>query len=356
MPLTPRQQQTVLWSLIAAVLIWALFALGTVLTPFIAALILAYATEPLVRWLVARRIPRVVAVTLTLVMLALVITALVLVIVPIIQHETRLIRAELPGLAAKITDSVLPWINERLHLNLTLDTTAIGNWLRQHLSESGEDLFTTVLAYARSGWSAALQVIGLVFLVPVVLFYLLLDWPRMIPRLKEMVPPRFRPQVYDIAGETDGVLGNYLRGQALVMLALAVYYSLGLLAAGFKMWLPIGVLTGLLVAVPYLGFALGLVFALITGMLQFGPLYGLIAVAVVYGIGQVVESVYLTPKLVGGSIGLHPVAVIFALIAFGSVFGFVGVLLALPMAAILSVALKRLRGAYFASDFYTRTR
>ena len=122
------------------------------------------------------------------------------------------------------------------------------------------------------------------------------------------------------------------------------------------MWLPIGVLTGLLVAVPYLGFALGLVFALITGMLQFGPLYGLIAVAVVYGIGQVVESVYLTPKLVGGSIGLHPVAVIFALIAFGSVFGFVGVLLALPMAAILSVGLKRLRGAYFASDFYTRAR
>ena len=138
------------------------------------------------------------------------------------------------------------------------------------------------------------------------------------------------------------------------MLALAVFYALALLVAGFDLWLPIGVLTGLLVAVPYLGFALGLIFALVTGMLQLGPVAGLVSVAVIYGAGQVLESLVLTPRLVGERIGLHPLAVILALLAFGTLFGFVGVLLALPLSAVLAVGLRRLRAAYLASEFYLR--
>jgi len=197
-------------------------------------------------------------------------------------------------------------------------------------------------------------VLGMVFLVPVVMFYLLLDWPQLGTRVGELTPPRWRAGALAPLREIDALLGQYLRGQVLVMLALAVFYSLGLLLAGFTLWLPIGVLTGLLVAVPYLGFALGLIFALVTGMLQLGPVAGLASVAVIYGAGQVLESLVLTPRLVGERIGLHPLAVILALLAFGTLFGFVGVLLALPLSAVLAVGLRRLRAAYLASEFYLR--
>jgi predicted PurR-regulated permease PerM len=152
--------------------------------------------------------------------------------------------------------------------------------------------------------------------------------------------------------ECDSVLGQYLRGQLLVMLALAVYYSIGLTLFGFDLALPVGVFTGLAVFIPYLGFGLGLVLALLTGLLQFASLYALVAVAVVYGIGQLVESFVLTPRLVGERIGMSPLAVIFALLAFGHLLGFVGVLVALPLSALLVVAVRRVRATYLESRLY----
>jgi predicted PurR-regulated permease PerM len=178
----------------------------------------------------------------------------------------------------------------------------------------------------------------------------------MIARLGALVPPRWRQSSASLLGEIDALLGQYLRGQLLVMLALAAYYALALLAGGYSLWLPIGVLTGLLVAIPYLGFALGAAFALLTGMLELGPLRGLAVTAIVYGLGQVLESFILTPRLIGERIGLHPLAVILALMAFGALFGFVGVLLALPLAAMAAVGLRRLHGTYLASEFYRRPR
>jgi predicted PurR-regulated permease PerM len=209
-----------------------------------------------------------------------------------------------------------------------------------------------LFTYARSGWAAAIQVLGLVFLVPVVMFFLLLDWPTFTGRVIELIPPRWRASALDLLGEIDALLGQYLRGQLMVMIALAAYYAIGLLLAGYELWLPIGLLTGLLVVVPYLGFALGTVFALISGMLQLGALHGLVATLVVYGFGQLLESFVLTPRLVGERIGLHPIAVLLALLAFGALFGFVGVLVALPLSAVVAVGLKRLRRAWLASDFY----
>lgn len=354
MPLTPRQRQTLVWAAVGVLLLWALAALGPVLTPFVAAAILAYVLQPGVAWLHARRVPRFVATALALLVSLAVLVALLLVLVPIVQTEIVQIKQQIPALIQAVSERLLPWIKQVTGLEVRLNGAEVKAWFSKQLASSGEDWAATLFAYARSGWSAALQIIGLVFLVPVLAFYLLLDWDDLIGRCQRLVPPRWRAQVGEVLTEIDGLLGQYMRGQLLVMLALAVFYSLGLLIAGFSLWLPIGVLTGLLVAIPYLGFALGLVFALITGMLELGPLPGLLATGVVYTLGQVLESVLLTPRLVGERIGLHPLAVILALMAFGTLFGFVGVLMALPLSAMLAVGARRLHTAYLASEFYHR--
>jgi predicted PurR-regulated permease PerM len=195
-------------------------------------------------------------------------------------------------------------------------------------------------------------------LIPVVLFYLLTDWHQLVHMLRKLVPPRMQPVVDSFLSETDAVLGQYLRGQLLVMGALAVYYCVGLSLFGLDLALPIGVFTGLAIAIPYLGFGLGLLLALLAGFLEFaahggGYLDALVMVGVVYGAGQVLESFFLTPKLVGERIGLHPLAVIFALLAFGHILGFLGILIALPASAVLLVAVRRIQHSYLVSKLYT---
>jgi predicted PurR-regulated permease PerM len=352
MPLSSRQRQTLLWTGIAAAFVWALVVLGPVLTPFVAAAILAYMLAPLVDSMHARRVPRVLATLMAIVLAILALASLVLILVPIVQKEFGLIRSGLPGLVASITSGIQPWLERQFGITLQLDTAAIRNWLTEQLADSGQDIAAMAFGYAKSGWAAVLQIAGTVFLVPVVLFYLLNDWPVLVARVRTLVPTRWMPEIDALLGETDTLLGQYLRGQMLLMLALAAWYSAALLVAGFELWLPIGVLSGLLVFVPYIGFATGLCFAAIAGMLQLGPVAGIASVAIVYGIGQVLESVWLTPKLVGERIGLHPVAVIFALLAFGATLGFIGVLLALPLAAIVAVGLRRLRRAWLDSEFF----
>ena len=167
-----------------------------------------------------------------------------------------------------------------------------------------------------------------------------------------MIPRRWVGKVTIMVSEVDDLLAQYLRGQLLVMLILAIYYSASLAIARFDIALPVGILTGLLVFIPYVGFGLGLTLALIAAILQFPGAQGLISVAIIYGIGQVMESFFLTPQLVGERIGLHPLVVIFALLAFGQLFGFVGILLALPISAILSVIVRHLRRHYLSSSFY----
>ncbi|NBS46951.1 MAG: AI-2E family transporter, partial [Betaproteobacteria bacterium] len=173
-----------------------------------------------------------------------------------------------------------------------------------------------------------------------------------VARVRGMLPPRLRPAVGSFAHECDEVLGQYLHGQLMVMGLMALFYAVGLSLFGLHIALPVGVFTGLAMFVPYLGFGLGLLLALIAGLLQFEPVTALLMVALVFGLGQLVESMLLTPRLVGERIGLHPLAVIFALLAFGELFGVVGVLVALPASAVLLVALRRLRAQYLQSNLY----
>jgi predicted PurR-regulated permease PerM len=197
-----------------------------------------------------------------------------------------------------------------------------------------------------------ITVIGNVVMVPLVLFYLLYDWNRMLARLEGFVPRRWLDKTMQLARDMDRMLSQYLRGQLLVMAVLAVFYAIALTIAGFEIALPVGIFTGVAVFIPYIGYATGLALALLAALLQFGDWYGFGAVAVIYGFGQILESFFLTPRLVGERIGMHPLAVIFALLAFGQLFGFFGVLLALPVSAILSVALRELRQGYLSSTLY----
>jgi predicted PurR-regulated permease PerM len=354
MNVTERQRQTLIWAVVGLLILAVLVSLGPIVTPFIAAAILAYVLEPAVKWLVRFKLPRWLATALVLTITVITVLSILLIIVPIVQRESTLIRAQLPNLVASITGKLLPWVSQHLGIDLKIDSASIKDWLAKQLTNSGEDVLAIVLTYLKSGWGAAVQVLGLAFLVPVVVAYLLIDWPTITKRLHDLIPLRWRTIVDGTLAEIDDLLGHYLRGQLMVMLCLAVYYSLGLAIARFDLWLPIGVLTGLLVAIPYIGFALGLIFALIAGMLQLGPLYGFVAVAIVYGLGQLLESLILTPRLIGERIGLHPLAVIFSLLAFGSLLGFAGVLLALPLAAVAAVGLRRLHKQYIKSDFYAR--
>ena len=177
----------------------------------------------------------------------------------------------------------------------------------------------------------------------------------LVGRLLEFVPPRFQERARRTGGEVDAVLAEFLRGQLLVMVILAAYYSLGLWLVGLNFALPVGLLTGLLVFVPYVGYGSGLALACLAALAQFDGWGTPLGVAAVFGLGQVLESFILTPLLVGDRIGLHPIAVIFALLAFGQLFGFFGILLALPASAALLVGLRQLKAAYLASPFYRKS-
>ena len=353
MNLHPAQRLALAWLGLALACLGLVWLLSPVLMPFVTASVLAYVLAPAVERLTLRRWPRLLAVILVeLVALALV-TGVLLLIVPILSRELPLLREQIPVLAGRINETVVPLLRG-WGLQVSLDIASVKAFVLKYLNANVDDSLATLISSARIGGSFVLALLGNLVLLPVVLFYLLLDWPRLVAWLRELVPPRQLTRVWGFLDECDEVLGQYLRGQMLVMVVLAVYYTVALALAGFDLALPIGVFTGLGIFVPYLGFGLGALLATLAALLQFANLYGLLAVLLIYGIGQLMESFVLTPRLVGERIGLHPIAVIFALLAFGHLFGFVGVLIALPAGALTLVALRRARAAYLASPMYLR--
>ncbi len=352
MQLTSTQKHAAAWGAIAALVLLALWLLAPVLAPFVVAAVLAYALTPLVDRLQARgRVPRVVAVLLVELLFLVLMLCLLLLIVPILAKELPLMRAQVPLLLDKLNNWLTP-LMAQLGVKASLDVASIKAFVLKYLNANMEDALGSLLSSLKLGGSVALAIVGNAVLIPVALFYLLLDWDTFVARAVALVPLRLRGTYDGFTTETDGVLGQYLHGQLLVMLTLAVFYSLALALFGLDLALPIGIFTGLAIFVPYLGFGLGLVLALLAGLLQFASVKAVVMVAVVYGLGQMIESFFLTPRLVGERIGLHPLAVIFALLAFGQLFGFVGVLVALPASAVLLVAMRRVHAGYLASKLY----
>jgi len=334
-----------------AVLFFALEWLGPVLTPFLVGAILAYLGTPVVARAEKRGMPRSVAALFVILFIMLLLAALFLVLIPLVQSEVASITRRLPVLFTQFTDDVAPFLQRKLGITLALDFDSIRTFITENADQARE-LSARLLSGVKTGGAIVLSLLVNIALIPVVMFYLLRDWNMIVARIDDLLPRRWRPKVRQIAGEVDGVLAEFLHGQLLVMLALAAYYAIALSVVRLDHAAAIGILTGLLVFIPYVGFGLGFLLGMTAAILEFHGWPGFFAVLAVYGIGQLLESYVLVPFLVGDRIGLHPLAVIFALLAFGELFGFAGVLMALPVSAMLLVGLRHLRRAYVDSPVY----
>ncbi len=341
--------------LLAAGAGWLVYLLAPILTPFLVGGLLAYLGHPLVTRLERLRLPRVAAVALVFLLFIVVFTVLLIFIVPAFQRQVVGFAQRLPAYLDWLQRQALPWFEQLTGVELVFDLNVLRETLLAHWREMGGWLGAAATVAMQSGLRLVAWLVNLV-LIPVVTFYLLLDGGNLLARLLALLPAMQQAHARRLLRESDAVLGSFLRGQLSVMLALAVVYSVGLTLIGLDLALPIGTLAGLLSFVPYLGFLTGLIAAGIGAYVQFQDAHLLLGVLAVFGIGQVLESLVLTPRLVGSRTGLHPVAVIFAVMAGGQLFGFVGILLALPAAAVLKVWLGHLHGYYVAAPATPRRR
>ncbi len=332
---------------------------GAVVAPFVLSLVLAFVLRPAVDALQRWGCPRTLAAGLCLLAMSLVAVLTGLLLVPIVSELLPMLRDRLPDMLASLWMLVAPWLKQwgvDVPDNVAAFKSEMATLLQANGALVGGRLWSSLLA----GGSSVLNLVGLLTLIPLLTFYWLADWPRLAPKWHALVPQRWQPLWRSLIDECDGLMGQYMRGQLLVMVILAAYYGLGLALFGFRLGWPIGVLTGLAICIPYLGFGTGLILALLAGLLQFvgtpaGAGHALLAVAVVYGTGQVLESAYLTPRLVGERIGLHPLGVILALMLFGQWMGLWGVVVALPCAALAMVLARRAWRLYVQSVFYARS-
>ena len=343
------------WSLALAAGVVAsglFYLLQPILLPFVLGALVAYLGDPLVDTLARRGLSRTLGVVLVfLVFTALVVAAMILA-VPMLLHQLDLLVAKIPAIYTWFAQEALPWAQQKF--NLTLERLPRLDWsgqLADHWQSLGKMTARTLVKVSGSGASLLLGLANMA-LVPVVAFYLMRDWDLLVGRSLAVLPVVWQGKVADIVGEADEVVGAFLRGQFLVMCALGVVYGCGLWLVGLQLALLLGVVAGLASIVPYLGFTVGVLASCLAAYAQFGDWTMLLWVLLVFGVGQVLESVVLTPILVGDRIGLHPVAVIFALMAGGQLAGFVGVVVALPVAAVIAVFLRHALGHYRASDIY----
>lgn len=329
-----------------------LHLLGPILTPFLVALALAYLWDPAVDRLERAGLGRAVAVSLVFLVMTLLIVLLVLVLVPLLGRQMHVMAAKVPVVVEWFRATLLPWLQHKFSVgegDIPLEDikdALMANW------QSAGGIAQRVLSSATTSSLALLGWFANLVLVPVVTFYLLRDWDVMIARVRGVLPRAWEPTAVALARECDEVVSAFIRGQLLVMLALGFCYTLGLMLVGLELALLIGVLAGLASIVPYLGLVLGVAAAAVAALVQFGDWVPLLWVALVFVLSQMLEGMYLTPKLVGDRIGLHPVVVIFAVMAGGQLFGFTGVLLALPVSAVIMVLLRHVHERYRASRYY----
>ena len=328
----PVQQQAKYWGIATAAFLVILWYLGDVILPFVLGGAVAYCLDPIADRLEKWGMSRIMAtVTITLVAVLIFVIAILLIIPTLIQQTGQLINTA-PDLFANLQ----AWLTEKFPSLMDADST-----IRQQLVSIGEtiqskggDLVNSVVSSAMS----LVNVLVLIVVVPVVTFYLLLDWDNMVAKIDDLLPRDHAPVVRDIASQIDRTLASFIRGQGTVCVILGTYYAVSLMLVGLNFGLVVGFIAGLITFIPYVGALVGGVLAIGLALFQFWGEWGWIAaVAGIFALGQFLEGNILTPNLVGSSVGLHPVWLIFALSVFGSLFGFVGMLVAVPVAAMLGV-------------------
>jgi len=326
------------WLIAIAISGWLMYLLAPVLTPFVASALLAYIGDPLADRLQRLRLPRTLAVVSVFLLTFVFIALLVLLIGPLVRQQVSALFAALPAIGANIEQVVLPRAADLLGIELG-DKVGLGAFLADYKDMAGSWAGKLVQIGGSTGSMLAAAVMSL-FLIPILTFYLLRDWDTIIAHLGALVPTSQRETIFTLARETDDVLGAFLRGQLMVMFALAVMYATGLSLFGLEYAIAIGVVSGLVSFVPYLGLVFGMTLASLTVVFEPDPWIPLLGIVGTFTAAQFLEGSVLTPKLVGDQIGLHPVVVIFAIAAGGQLFGFFGILLALPAAAVLSVLVR----------------
>ncbi len=342
------------WMLIVAVIVIALFfLLEPILTPFLVAGLLAYLGDPLADRLEARGMGRTLSVTLVFSALILLVAIALLLTVPLIGRQLDLLAHKIPEWLHQLQQTLVPWLQKKLDLPQgSLPITKFKAAISENWTTAGSMLGQVWVKIAGSSMALIAGLANLV-LIPVVTFYLLRDWDILMSHIRDLLPRSIEPTVVKLANECDEIIGAFIRGQLLVMLALGVMYTVGLGFVGLDLALILGLIAGLASIVPYMGFFVGIAAASIAAWFQFHDLMPLIGVASVFAVGQLLEGMVLTPLLVGDRIGLHPVAVIFAIMAGGQLAGFSGILLALPAAAIIMVLLRHAHRTYKDSAVYT---
>jgi len=342
------------WFFMAGTLIVAIlvYLLSPVLTPFLIAILLAYMGDPMVDRL-DKKIPRGISVLIVFVILSTFIVTLTFILLPMIENQLSKFVVALPRYLDWVQHTIVPWLSSNLGVtDIGLDFSEIKSSIKEHWTKASGVAAGFVATVSQSGLAIVGWLANIV-LIPVLTFYLLRDWDVLIDRIHELLPRRFEPKVVQLASESDDVLSAFLRGQLMVMMALGAIYTIGLWLIGLDFSLLIGILAGLVSFVPYLGFVVGAGVAGIAALVQFQDVFQLFPVLLVFGFAQLLESFLLTPYLVGDKIGLHPVVVIFAVLAGGQLFGFLGILLALPVAAVGMVILRHAHEQYLKSQLYT---
>ncbi len=340
------------WLGLLAVLIFGMWLLGDVMTPFIAGMVLAYFLDPLADKLESWGMPRIAA-TSTILLIALVLCILMLILlVPLLVEQMGQLLDSLPGAIA----TLVKLFNEHAP-----------DWLKEALSRASlknganpADLAARagqwIVAVARSIWSGSMalfNLLSLLVITPIVLFYMLNDWDRMVATIDQWIPRRHAETIRAIARDIDAALAGFIRGQGTVCLALGIFYAVLLVMAGLHFGLTIGLISGFLSFIPYVGSTIGGVLSIGMALVQFWPDWTqVLIIAGIFALGQFIEGNFLSPWLVGGRVGLHPVWIMFALVAFGYLFGFVGMLMAVPIAAAIKVVAHYALKQYMGSALY----
>lgn len=342
------------WQLLALVLLVGvlLWLLAPVLTPFAIGAMFAYLFDPLVARLQRLRLGRGNATAIVFLALTLLLILVLLWLIPYLQHQVATLIRRLPDWIAWLQTEAVPWLNTRFDIALEPpDAQQLSTVLQQHWKEAGGLVAMILAGVSKSGLALVTWSVH-VLVVPVAFFYLLRDWRGMIARIHDLLPRSIEPVAVRLARESDATLGGFLRGQLSVMIVLGVMYAVGLFAIGLDVGPLIGIVAGLISFVPYLGAITGVLLGAIAAFAQYHDAMRVVGVLIVFGVGHVIEGYVLVPRLVGKKIGLHPLAVIFAILAGGKLFGFLGVLLALPIASVSMVVLRYLHERYRASELY----
>lgn len=347
------QRQLLFWLGTLLVFIFFVWLLKDILLPFIAGTVLAYLLNPLTDRLEKQGISRGIATFITVVVLLLFFVIVGVIFVPVLGTQLVNFIQRLPGYITRLQELINTENKEWLQHTIGMSVPDIQKSLGDLVGEGAKWLGSFVQSLW-SGGRALVSIFSLVVITPVVAFYVLNDWHAMIDKVDSWLPRRHRTTIRSLGAQIDRAIAGFLRGQASVCFIMGIYYSIALVLVGLNFGFLIGVSTGVLTFIPYVGSLSGFLIGMIVAVVQFYPSWWpIIAVAVVFIIGQFLEGYVLSPKLVGQSVGLHPVWLMFSLFAFGYLLGFVGLLIAIPLAAAIGVLLRFALSRYMASPLYT---